>query len=64
MFGEEQGSAIVSKVREKLEALFDEYWQLYTPTNPHTTQSSEVQPEVEEGPQGNASSGRSSFYHR
>ena len=64
VFGEEQGSTIVSKVREKLEALFDEYWQLYKPSTPHTGQSSEVQPEVEEGLQGNASSGGSSFYHR
>ena len=37
---------------------------MYKPSTPHTGQSSEVQPEVEEGLQGNASSGGSSFYHR
>jgi len=31
LFGEIQDSAIILKVKEKLEALFDEYWQLYKP---------------------------------
>jgi len=46
LFGEEQGSAIVLKVREKLETLFDEYWQLYKPLAPQSRQSSGAQPEV------------------
>jgi len=29
LFGEMQDSTIISKVREKLEALFNKYWQLY-----------------------------------
>ena len=49
LFGEEQGSAIVLKVREKLETLFDEYWQLYKPLAPQSRQSSRTQPEIEKG---------------
>jgi len=58
LFGEMQGSAIVLKVKEKLEALFDEYWQLYKPITPQSGQSSGAQPEVEKG---NTSSGATSY---
>ena len=34
LFGEVQGSVIALKVKEKAEALFDEYWQLYMPLTP------------------------------
>ena len=53
LFGEFHGSTIVLKVKEKVEALFDEYWQLYKPLTPQSGQSSKAQPEVEKG---NASS--------
>jgi len=49
LFGEVQGSAIVLKVREKLETLFDEYWELYKPLTPQSGQSSGIQPEIEKG---------------
>jgi len=39
LVGEIQGSAIVLKVKEKLEALFDDYWQLYKPLTPQSGQS-------------------------
>ena len=29
LFGEEQGFALGLKVKQKVEALFEEYWQLY-----------------------------------
>ena len=47
LFGEVQGTAIVSKVREKLETLFDEYWELYMPLTPQNGQSSGIQPKIE-----------------
>ena len=40
LFGDIEGSAIVSKVKEKLQALFDEYWQLYKPLTTQSGQSS------------------------
>lgn len=55
LFAEIQGSDIVLKVREKLEALFDEYWQLYKPFTPQSGQSSEAQSEVEKGKASSAS---------
>jgi len=58
MFDEVQGSVIILKVREKLEALFDEYWQLYKPLTPQSWQSSGAQSEVEKG---NAFSGAASY---
>jgi len=53
LFGEVQGNAIVLKVGEKLEILFDEYWQLYKPFTPQSGQNSRTQPKIEKG---NASS--------
>jgi len=47
LFGDVQDSDIVLKVREKLETLFDEYWQLYKPLAPQRGRSSGAQPEVE-----------------
>ena len=47
LFGEVQGSAIVLKVRKKLETLFDEYWELYMPLTPQNGQSSGIQPKIE-----------------
>ena len=43
---------------EKLEILFDEYWQLYKPLTPQSGQSSGAQPEVDKG---TASSGVASY---
>jgi len=40
LFGEIQDSAIILEVKEKLEALFDEYWQFYKPLIPQSGQSS------------------------
>ena len=45
-------------MREKLETLFDEYWQLYKSLTPQSGQSSGAQPKVEKG---NASSGVASY---
>jgi len=39
LFGDIQGSAISSKVKETLEALFDEYFQLYKPLTTQSGQS-------------------------
>jgi len=57
-FGEVQGSIIALKVKEKVEVLFDEYWQLYKPLTPQSGQSSRVQPEVE---RSSASGGADSY---
>jgi len=59
VFGEVQGSAIVLKVKEKLETLFDEYWQLYKPLALQSAQHCRAQLEVEKG---NASIG-AGFMH-
>jgi len=42
--GEAQRSAIVLKIREKLEVLFDEYWKLYKPLTLQSGQSSGAKP--------------------
>ena len=39
LYGDIQGGAIMSKVKEKLEALFTEYWQLYKPLSTQSGQS-------------------------
>ena len=48
-FGDVQGSVIALKVKEKVEALFDEYWQLYKPLTSQSGQNSGVQVEVQSG---------------
>jgi len=47
LFGEVKGSVIALKVKEKIGALVDEYWQLYKPLTRQTGQTSGAQPEVE-----------------
>jgi len=47
LFGEEKGFAIGLKVKEKVEALFEEYWQLYKPLSSQSGQSSGAPIDVE-----------------
>ena len=49
LFEEVQGSVVALKVKEKVEALFDEYWQLYKPLTSQSGQNSGAQVEVESG---------------
>jgi len=57
-FGEVYDSTIVLKMKEKVKALFDEYWQLYKPLTSQNGKSSGAQSESESS---NASSGATSY---
>ena len=47
LFGEEQGFALGLQVKQKVEALFEEYWQLYQPLNCQSGQNSGTPIEVD-----------------